>query len=128
MRIQAKRSRILDAPNPDAGGTGMKRKFKLYNNRPSQRIDEMSANDLHLLKTKASSMANACGYADDDKGQNFWIGVEGNCEERLKELGVSTCESTSENQTLQDCPFFTSFNTLTSSKSISANAPNAVAI
>lgn len=69
-----------------------KRKFKLYNNRPSQRIDEMSANDLQLLKTKSSAMANACGYADDGKGQNYWIGVEGDCEERLKELGVSICE------------------------------------
>lgn len=64
----------------------MKRRFKLYNNRPSQRIDEMSANDIQLLKTKASAMANACGYADDGKGQEYWIGVEHNCEERLKEL------------------------------------------
>lgn len=64
----------------------MKRRFKLYNNRPSQRIDEMNANDLQLLKTKASAMANACGYADDGDGQNYWIGVEANCEERLKEL------------------------------------------
>lgn len=69
-----------------------KRKFKLYNNRPSLRIDEMDENDLQLLKTKASTLANACGFADDDKGQNFWIGVETTCEERLKELGVSICE------------------------------------
>ena len=67
----------------------MKRRFKLYNNRPSQRIDEMSANDLQLLKTKASALANACGYADDGNGQNYWIGVECYCEERLKELGAA---------------------------------------
>ena len=72
-RIQAKRSRILDAPNPDAGGTGMKRKFKLYHNRPSQRIDEMSANDLQLLKTKASSMANACGLLTMAKVRIFGL-------------------------------------------------------
>ena len=77
---------MLVAKSPDAGGTGMKRRFKLYNNRPSQRIDEMSANDIQLLKTKASAMSNACGYADDGKGQEYWIGVEHNCEERLKEL------------------------------------------
>ena len=64
----------------------IKRRFKLYNNRPSQRIDEMNASDLKLLKTHATAMANACGYADDDKGQNYWIGVECNCQERLKEL------------------------------------------
>lgn len=66
-----------------------KRKFKLYNNRPSQRIDEMNVNDLKLLKAKAFMMSNACGYADDDKGQNYWIGVEGYCEERLKEIGAA---------------------------------------
>lgn len=65
-----------------------KRRFKLYNNRPSQRIDEMSATDLKLLKGKAFMMSNACGFADDGKGQNFWIGVEGNCEARLKEIGA----------------------------------------
>lgn len=67
----------------------IKRKFRLYNNRPSQCINEMSVNDLNLLKTHATAMANACGYADDGKGQNYWIGVENNCEERLKELGAA---------------------------------------
>lgn len=79
---------MLDAGNTNAGGTGMKRRFKLYNNRPSQRIDEMNATDLKLLKDKAFMMSNACGFADDGKGQNFWIGVEGNCEARLKEIGA----------------------------------------
>ena len=64
----------------------IKRKFKLYNNRPSQRIDEMSVTDLKLLKIKAFMMSNACGFADDDKGQNYWIGVECNCEERINQL------------------------------------------
>lgn len=69
--------------------SAIKRRFKLYNNRPSQRIDEMNASDLNLLKTHATAMANACGYADDGKGQNYWIGVELNCEERIKEIGAA---------------------------------------
>ena len=67
----------------------IKRRFKLYNNRPSQRIDEMNVTDLKLLKSKAFMMSNACGFADDDKGQNYWIGVECNCKERLKEIGAA---------------------------------------
>ena len=67
----------------------MKRRFKLYNNRPSQRIDEMNATDLNLLKDKAYMMSNACGFADDGKGQNFWIGVELECESKLKTIGSS---------------------------------------
>ena len=67
----------------------IKRRFRLYNNRPSQRIDEMNASDLNLLKTHATAMANACGYADDGKGQEYWIGVEGCCEARLNEIGAT---------------------------------------
>ena len=65
----------------------IRRKFKLYNNRPSQSINEMSATDLQLLKTHAEAMSSACGFADDGKGQDYWEGVVCNVQERLKFLG-----------------------------------------
>lgn len=67
----------------------IRRKFKLYNNRPSQSINEMSATDLQLLKTHAEAMSNACGFADDGKGQDYWEGVVCNVQERLKFLRES---------------------------------------
>lgn len=67
----------------------IRRKFKLYNNRPSQSINEMSATDLQLLKTHAKAMSSACGVADDGKGQDYWEGVACNVQERLKFLGES---------------------------------------
>lgn len=67
----------------------IRRKFKLYNNRPSQRIDEMSATDLQLLKTHAEAMSSACGFADDGKGQDYWEGVVCNVQERLNLMSDS---------------------------------------
>ena len=64
----------------------VKREFKLYNNRPSQQINEMSVQDLNLLKVKAEMMSNACGYSDDGKGQEYWEGVICNVDSRIQQI------------------------------------------
>lgn len=63
-----------------------KRKYKISKDKPAKRICEMDKEEAQRMKDYAFQMSNAAGYADEASLQNHWIGVEGECKERLKEL------------------------------------------
>jgi hypothetical protein len=57
----------------------IKRKFKVNKKDPAKRIDQMDKAELIKLRDYATFMANAAGYADDGRMQNWWISVECEC-------------------------------------------------
>ena len=64
----------------------IKRKFKVNKKDPAKRIDQMDKSELIKLRDYATFMANAAGYADDGKMQNWWISVECECNGLIKNL------------------------------------------
>jgi hypothetical protein len=46
----------------------------------------MDKAELIKLRDYATFMANAAGYADDGRMQNWWISVEGECNFRIKSM------------------------------------------
>lgn len=64
----------------------IKRKFKVNKKDPAKRIDQMDKAELIKLRDYATFMANAAGYADDGRMQNWWISVEGECNFRIKSM------------------------------------------
>lgn len=64
----------------------IKRKFKVNKKDPAKRIDQMDKAELIKLRDYATFMANAAGYADDGKMQNWWISVECECNGLIKKL------------------------------------------
>lgn len=64
----------------------IKRKFKVNKKDPAKRIDQMDKAELIKLRDYATFMANAAGYADDGRLQNWWISVECECDCLIKNL------------------------------------------
>ena len=64
----------------------IKRKFKVNKKDPAKRIDQMDKAELVKLRDYATFLANAAGYADDGRMQNWWISVECECDDILKSL------------------------------------------
>lgn len=65
-----------------------KKKYKVFKNQPAKRICEMDVTEAALVRGHAHQLSNACGFADDGRGQNHWIGVECECEARIKQLNA----------------------------------------
>lgn len=64
----------------------IKRKFKVNRKEPAKRIDQMDKSELTRLRDYATFMANAAGYADDGRMQNWWISVECECNHAIRSL------------------------------------------
>ena len=63
-----------------------KQKFKVSRKEPAKLISEMNEAEAQRIKDKATAMANAAGWADEARLQNYWIGIEAECAERINQL------------------------------------------
>lgn len=62
------------------------RKYKITKSQPAKRICDMDRQEAQRMKDYAFQMSNAAGYADEAGLQNHWIGVEGECKERIRQI------------------------------------------